>query len=89
MTATPIRQLLKAKPFASFTLSAGFEMQFEIDDPARCKLDDEEMMLHVSCPEFRPPKFAGRLSPIERARVEIIDLRHVTHVSVKAEAMPG
>lgn len=87
MTANPIRRLLKAKPFVRFTLCLdGFETEFVIDDPARCRLDDEELILYVSCPEFRPPKFV-RAIPNEPARVEIIDLRHVSRVSANAEAI--
>jgi hypothetical protein len=86
MTANPIRRLLKAKPFVSFSLSLGFETEFTIDDPTRCRLDDEEMILYVSYPEVRPPKFVKRV--LEPASVMIVDLRHVTHVSVNEAAMP-
>jgi hypothetical protein len=89
MTATPIRRLLKAKPFVRFTLTIGFDNEIRIDDPKRCRLDEEELVLYVSYPEVRPPeRFAKRLRALEEASVEVIDLRHVTQVSVKAAAMP-
>ena len=89
MTANPIRRLLDAKPFVSFTLHLGSVMDLQVDDPKWCRLDDAEMLLYVSCPEVRPPAFVRHASAFQPATVEIIDLRHVTRVSVRSEAMPG
>ena len=89
MTAIPVRRLLDAKPFVSFTLHLGSVMDVRIDDPKWCRLDDGEMLLYVSCPEVRPPEFVRHAGAVQPATVEIIDLRHVSRVSVRSAAMPG
>ena len=86
MTAAPIRQLLDAKPFVSFTLHVGFEMQVLIESPESCRLDEEELLLYVRYPESRPPAHMRRDDLVEPASVEIVDLRHVSRVSVKQAA---
>lgn len=88
MTAKPIRQLLNANPFVKFTLHLGFENETTVSDPNRCRLDEEEAILYVSHPEVPPPsQFAKRIRG-HPASVEIIDLRHVSIVTVEADAMP-
>lgn len=86
MTAKPIRQLLTAKPFKKFTLHFGFESETTINDPKRCRLDEDELLLYVSFPEVQPPEFVRHV--LVHASVEIIDLRHVATITVEAEKMP-